>query len=246
MTYWIVAGLAAFLLGMSKGGVPMIAMLSVPLMSLFMDPALAAGLLLPIYLVADVYAIYLFRKSFSALNLKIMLPGAVIGIFSGFFAVSYVPGDMVKLLVAAIGFYYLFNALKKRLSKTEVPPRAADVPRGVFWGSIAGLTSYICHAGGPPFQTYVLPQKLDKMVFLGTTAIFFAIMNLLKVIPYILAGQLTWASTAQAAWLAPITIVGAWSGVTIARMLSERVFFILIEITLGVVSVKLVYEVLTS
>jgi hypothetical protein len=246
MTYWIVAGLAAFFLGMSKGGVPMIAMLSVPMMALFMDPAVAAGLLLPIYIVADVYAIYLFRKSFSARNLKIMLPGAVAGILTGYFTVSHVPGDLVKLLVAAIGFYYLFNALKKRLSRTEVPPRPADVPRGLFWGSLAGLTSYISHAGGPPFQTYVLPQKLEKMVFLGTTAIFFSIVNLMKVPPYIAAGQITWDSVAQAAWLAPIAIGGAWSGAAIARLLSERLFFVLVEVTLGLVSVKLIYEVVTG
>lgn len=60
MDFWIIAGLAAFLMGLSKGGVPMIAILAVPLMSLFMDPALAAGLLLPIYIAADMYAVYLF------------------------------------------------------------------------------------------------------------------------------------------------------------------------------------------
>jgi hypothetical protein len=127
-----------------------------------------------------------------------------------------------------------------------VPPRPADVPRGLFWGSLAGLTSYISHAGGPPFQTYVLPQKLEKMVFLGTTAIFFSIVNLMKVPPYIAAGQITWDSVAQAAWLAPIAIGGAWSGAAIARLLSERLFFVLVEVTLGLVSVKLIYEVVTG
>lgn len=243
MTYWIVAGIAAFLLGMSKGGVPMIALLSVPLMALYMDPVAAAGLLLPIYVVADAYAIYLFRKSFSLRVLKIMLPGAAAGIILGFFTVSHVPGDPVKLLVAAIGFYYLTHALKNRLRKTPVPPRPADVPRGMFWGTVAGLTSYISHAGGPPFQNYVLPLKLDKMVFLGTTAIFFSVVNMLKVPPYILAGQITWESAAEAAWLAPVTIAGAWTGVSIARMLPERIFFALIEIMLAVVSIKLVWEV---
>jgi hypothetical protein len=244
LDFWIIAGLAAFLMGLSKGGVPMIAILAVPLMSLFMDPALAAGLLLPIYIVADTYAIYLFRKAFSVRNLKILLPGAIVGILIGFAAVSYVPGDAGKLLVAGIGFYYLANALLKRLSKTPVPPRPADVPRGVFWGTIAGLTSYISHAGGPPYQAYVLPQKLDKMVYLGTTAIFFSIVNLIKVPPFILAGQITWDSTVQAMWLAPFALAGAWSGSRISRALPERVFYILIEIALAVVSCKLLYEVM--
>lgn len=244
MDFWIIAGLAAFLMGLSKGGVPMIAILAVPLMSLFMDPAKAAGLLLPIYIVADMYAIYLFRKAFSTRNLKNLLPGAVVGILIGFAAVSYVPGDAGKLLVAGIGFYYLANALRNRFSRTPVPPMPADVPRGLFWGTIAGLTSYISHAGGPPYQAYVLPQKLDKMVYLGTTAIFFSIVNLIKVPPFILAGQITWDSTAQALLLAPCALAGAWSGSRISRALPERVFFILIEIALAVVSFKLLYEVL--
>ncbi len=125
----------------------MIAILAVPLMSLFMDPALAAGLLLPIYIVADMYAVYLFRKAFSARNLKILLPGAIVGILIGFAAISYVPGNAGKLLVALIGLYYLANALLKRLSKTPVAARPADVPRGLFWGTIAGLTSYTKGAG---------------------------------------------------------------------------------------------------
>lgn len=246
LEYWIVAALATYLMGLSKGGVPMIAILAVPLMSLFMDPAIAAGLLLPIYIVADMYAIYLFRKAFSVRNLKILLPGAVIGILIGFAAVSYVPGDAGKLLVAGIGFYYLGTALQKRLSKSQVPPRDADVPRGLFWGTIAGLTSYISHAGGPPYQAYVLPQRLDKMVYLGTTAIFFSIVNLIKVPPFILAGQITWDSAAQAIWLAPFALAGAWTGSKISRILPDRIFFILIEIALALVSVKLLYEVVFS
>ncbi|NDR57743.1 sulfite exporter TauE/SafE family protein [Aliiruegeria sabulilitoris] len=246
MEYWIVAGLAAFLLGLSKGGVPMIAMLSVPLMSLFMDPAHAAGLLLPIYIVADMYAIYLFRRAFSVRNLKILLPGAIFGVLTGYVAVAHVPGDLVKLLVAGIGLSYLFNALRQRLSRREVPLKPADVPRGLFWGALAGLTSYVSHAGGPPFQAYVLPQKLDKMVFLGTTTIFFSIVNLLKLPPFILAGQITWDSFQQAAWLAPLALTGAWTGASISRVLPEKIFFLLVEVALAVVSVKLLYEVLVA
>lgn len=243
MEFWIVAGIAAFLMGTSKGGVPMIAMLAVPLMSLFMDPALAAGLLLPLYIVADIYAIYLFRREFSLRNLKILLPGAIVGVCIGYVTVAYVPGDAVKLLVAGIGLSYLFNALRKRLASKEAPARPADVPRGLFWGTIAGLTSYVSHAGGPPYQAYVLPQKLDKMVYLGTTTIFFAIVNLLKVPPFILAGQITIESLSQAIWLAPAALAGAWSGATISRALPENAFFLLIEAALAVVSFKLLYEV---
>ncbi len=246
MDYWIVAIIAAYLMGLSKGGVPMIAMLSVPLMSLFMDPAHAAGLLLPIYIVADMYAVWLFRKDFSVRNLAILLPPAVLGIAIAYFTVTLVPVWTMKLLVAAIGFYYLFNAIRKRLSRQEHPARPADVPRGIFWGTLTGITSYLAHAGGPPYQSYVLPQRLSKMTYLGTNAIFFSAVNLLKVPPFIFAGQITWDSAGQAAWLAPAALLGAWSGSKIARRLPEKAFFLLVEIALAVVSIKLVYEVVVG
>ncbi|MBY6046639.1 sulfite exporter TauE/SafE family protein [Vannielia litorea] len=246
MEFWIVAALAAFMMGLSKGGVPMLAMLSVPLMSLFMDPALAAGLLLPLYIVADWYAVYLFRRAFSVRLLKIMLPGAVAGIVAAFFAVSVVPGDAIKMLVAGIGIYYLVGSVKGRFAKKAPAPREADVPRGVFWGTLAGFTSYISHAGGPPFQAYVLPQKLDKMVYLGTVTIFFSVVNLLKVPPYVMAGQITGASLGEAVWLAPFALAGAWSGSRVARWLPEKVFYLLVEVALAVVSGKLVWEVLVG
>lgn len=246
MEYWLVAGLAAYLLGVSKGGIPMIAMLSVPLMALYMDPAAAAGLLLPLYLVADCYAIYLFRQAFSVKNLKILLPGAVVGILVGYSTVAIVPGNAVKLLVAGIGFSYCFNALRGHLAKAEIPSRPANVSLGLFWGAVAGLTSYISHAGGPPYQAYVLPQRLDKMVYLGTTTIFFSIVNLMKLPPFLLAGQVTTESFWQAIWLAPIVLVGAWSGATLSRIMPERVFFLIIEIALAAVSCKLLYEVIYS
>jgi len=246
MEFWIIAAVAAFMMGLSKGGVPMLAMLSVPLMSLFMDPAMAAGLLLPLYIIADWYAVYLFRKAFSARNLKIMLPGAMAGIIGAFFAVTVVPGDMIKLLVAGIGFYYLAVTLRARFSNSVPPPREADVPRGLAWGTVAGFTSYISHAGGPPFQAYVLPQRLDKMVYLGTVTIFFSVVNLLKVPPYIMAGQITGASLGEAVWLAPFALAGAWSGSKVARWMPEKVFYLLVEVALAVVSAKLVWEVVTG
>ncbi|SFC19124.1 sulfite exporter TauE/SafE family protein [Tropicimonas isoalkanivorans] len=243
MEFWFVAGLAAFLMGLSKGGVPMLAMLSVPLMSLFMDPAMAAGLLLPLYIVADWYAVYLFRKSFSLKNLKILLPGAVAGILIAFFAVTVVPRDLIKLVVAGIGLFYLVDAFRTRYLKIERPVKRADVPRGLFWGTVAGFTSYISHAGGPPFQAYVLPQRLDKMTYLGTTTIFFSVVNLLKLPPYVIAGQITSESLSHAVWVAPLALAGAWSGAKISRILPERAFYLLVEVALGVVSLKLLYEV---
>lgn len=244
MSFWILAGLAAFILGVSKGGMPVVAILSVPLLSLVMDPTLAAGLLLPLYLIADCYALYLFRKAFSVRNLKILIPAAGIGVVIATLTVSSVPPDAVKLLLAVIGLSYIANAVRQRMGNRTVAARPADVPRGLFWGALAGITSTIAHSGGPPYQAYVLPQKLEKMTYLGTTAIVFACINWMKAPAYLLTGQMDLQSILQSLWLAPFALAGAWTGAQISKWMPERIFFLLIEIALALVSFKLLYEVL--
>ncbi len=245
MSFFGVAALAAFLLGLSKGGVPIVAMLSVPLLSFYMDPALAAGLLLPLYIMADWYAIYLFRRAFSAPNLKILVPAGACGIVIGFATVSIIPPDLVKAVLAFIGLSYLATSIRGRLAKTTPTPHPVSVPRGLFWGTLAGLTSYIAHSGGPPYQAYLLPQRLEKMAYLGTTAIFFSLVNLMKLPPFVIAGQMDWSSLTQALWLVPFALLGAFSGARINRMLSERVFYAFVETALGIVSILLIIDILT-
>ncbi len=243
-SFWIAASIGAVLVGMSKGGLPVVALLSVPILSLVMDPAAAAGLLLPVYIFSDMFGVWLYRHEFSRRNLAILIPASAIGILVGFLTVAVVTSDAVKLAVAAVGFYYLGFRLVRRLRK-EIAPRPADIPRGLFWGSIAGFTSYIAHAGGPPFQAYVLPQKLPKMVFAGTSTILFTVINLMKLPPYVLAGQITMESFGTVVFLGPLAALGAFAGYRLTTLLPEKVFFLFIELALFAISVRLLWDGLT-
>ncbi|ANT59627.1 hypothetical protein AYJ57_04150 [Salipiger sp. CCB-MM3] len=243
--FWIAAALATYCVGASKGGLPMIAMLGVPILSLFTTPAAAAGLLLPMYILADLYALWLFRGEFSRRNLTILIPAAALGILLAFLCISRVPPEAGKLLVALVGVYYLGDALRRRLVR-DSRARPADVPRGLFWGALAGFTSYVSHAGGPPFQAYTLPQKLSKMRFAGTAAILFACINWMKLPPYVLAGQVTWGSLGHVALLAPVALFGAWSGHRLVRWLPERAFFAAINTALALLTLRLLWEVATA
>jgi hypothetical protein len=242
--FWIAAAIGALLVGMSKGGMPVVAMLSVPILSVVMDPAAAAGLLLPVYIFSDMFGLWLYRHQFSGRNLAILIPASAIGVLVGFLTVAIVTADAVKLAVAAVGFYYLGFRLLRRLRK-EIPPHPADVPRGLFWGSIAGFTSYIAHAGGPPFQAYVLPQKLPKMIFAGTSTILFTVINLMKLPPYVVAGQITWESFGTLLYLGPLAAFGAWAGYRLIKLIPEKTFFVIIEVALFAVSVRLLVDGLT-
>jgi uncharacterized protein len=238
--FWLLAGFSAFLVGASKGGLPLVGMLAVPIMALVISPVAAAGLLLPIYIVSDLYGLWIYRQSFDTRNLKILVPAAALGIAVGWAAASHTNENLVKILVGVIGLAYCLDTLLK--ARRNLPAKPADVPRGIFWGSIAGFTSFVSHAGAPPYNMYVLPQRLEKMVYAGTTTILFAIVNALKLPPYYFLNQVNFTSLETAAWLAPVSIIGAFSGYRLTKILPEKIFYRIVEVTLFLVSVKLIYD----
>lgn len=236
--FYALAILASFTVGLSKGGLPMVGVLGVPLLSLVISPVAAAALLLPIYIVSDMFGLWAYRREFDLRNLKILVPSAAFGIFLGWASYSIISERVVTLLVGLIGLAYCINAVVKR---GNIASKPADVPRGVFWGTVTGLTSFVSHTGGPPFQMYVLPQKLPKMVFAGTSTILFAIVNLLKVPPYAQLGQFNPANLEIAAMLSPIAVLGAWVGYKATKIIPEKLFFRIVEVALAIVSVRLIY-----
>ena len=238
--FWILAGIATLFVGSSKGGLPLIGMLAVPLMALRISPVVAAGLLLPIYIISDMYGLWIYRKSFDARNIAILVPAAAIGIAVGWAAASITNEDVVTILVGVIGLAYCIDAVRK--ARRNLPPRTADVPRGMFWGSLTGFTSFVSHAGAPPYQMYVLPQRLEKMVYAGTSTIVFAIINLLKLPPYWFLGQVNLDSLEIAAMLIPLALAGAYLGFRLTKILPEKAFFRIVEVALFIVSLKLIYD----
>ena len=238
--FWVLAVIATLLVGAGKGGLPLVGMLTVPVLSLTMSPVVAAGLMLPLYIVSDMYGLWLYRKEYDLRNLQILVPAAAIGIAAGWAMASVTNDNVVKALVGIIGLFYCVDTLLKARRKLE--HRSADVPRGLFWGSITGFTSFVSHAGAPPFQMYVLPQKLPKMVYAGTSTIAFAIINLLKLPPYWFLGQVNVGSLKTCAILAPVALFGAWAGYRLTVIFPEKLFFRVVEVALFLVSVKLVYD----
>jgi uncharacterized membrane protein YfcA len=237
--FFVTAAIAAFLVGASKGGLPMVGVLGVPLMALVMPPVAAAAMLLPVYIVSDMVGLWAYRKEYSARNLAILVPAMVLGVGLGWATAKITQEWMVTLLVGVVGLYYCLTVLFR---KVGAPPKRADVPRGLFWGTIAGFTSFVSHTGGPPYQTYVLPQKLPKMMFAGTSTIVFAIINLVKLVPYWALGQFNTGNLEIAAMLSPIAIVGALIGYKATEIVPERIFFRLVEGSLFFISLKLIYD----
>lgn len=233
--------LAAFLVGLSKGGLPAVAMLSVPLLSLTMSPLVAAVLLLPIYILSDMVSVWLYRREFSVANVKLLIPCGVVGVVIGWAAATVVSDTMVSVFIGLLGISFcLYTWLRP---KTTAAPATASIPKGIFWGTLSGFTSFISHAGAPPFQIYILPQRLPKMVFAGTTTLVFAAVNLAKIIPYSNLYPYTESTLRVSALLLPVALVGTVVGKKLIERLSEKWFFLAVQIALFLISIKLVSSV---
>jgi uncharacterized membrane protein YfcA len=239
-TYFVLAGLASLLVGLSKGGLPTVGMLAVPLLSLFMSPIKAAVLLLPIYVISDGVSVWLYRKNFSAANLKILLPSGVLGVFIGWLTASITSDSAVKLMIGCMGVGFCLNTW---LRKTPQDKQPVDLKKGWFWGTVAGFTSFISHAGGPPFQIYMLPQRLPKIEFAGTATLLFAVINAAKILPYQQLQPYSIDDLMRAANLIPFALVGTVLGAYLTKKIADVWFYRLVQASLFAVSIKLIADV---
>jgi uncharacterized protein len=237
--FWAAAVAAAMLVGMGKGGLPVVGMLGVPVLSLVISPVAAAGLLLPVYVVSDIFGLYAYRAAFDRRVVAILAAGATLGVGIGWATASVVPEAVVTVLVGLIGAVFALNLL----IRPQLPAaRAARVGPGLFWGMLTGFTSFVSHAGAPPFQVYVQPLGLAKAVFAGTTTVLFAYVNAIKLIPYVALGQINPGSLQTAAVLALPAAAAVFAGVWLVRILPEALFFRLVTWALLAISIKLMWD----
>ncbi|WP_112311628.1 sulfite exporter TauE/SafE family protein [Pseudogemmobacter bohemicus] len=240
MGFWLLAVVAAALVGLSKGGLPAVGMLAVPVMALQISPVVAAGILLPVYVVSDMFGLWAYRHAFDRKVLQYLLPGAVAGIAIGGLTASVVPEAAVTLLIGVIGLAFSLSLLLRRPLKG--PPCEAKPGPGAFWGLITGFTSFVSHSGAPPYQVYTLPLRLEKAVFAGTSTIAFAVINAVKLIPYGLLGQLNPGNLKLSALLMAPAVASVFAGVWLVKVLPAKAFFRLVTWSLLLISLKLVRD----
>jgi len=239
---FLLAALAALLVGLSKGGLPSISMLSVPLLSLVMSPVQAAALLLPIFVISDVAGVYLYRRDYSAVNLRLLVPAGILGVVLGWLTASLVSDRAITFLIGAMGLAFCLNIwLRKQAQRVARPAQAL---KGWFWGTLAGFTSFISHSGAPPFQVYMLPQQLPRAEFAGTATILFAVINAAKIWPYQALRPYSPDTLWRAAVLVPFALVGAVGGAWLTRRIADLWFYRIVQLSLFLVSIKLLADAL--
>ena len=240
--FYLAAVPAVLLMGLSKGGFSGLAILSTPLVAMVVSPVRAAAIMLPILIVQDAVSVWAYRHDWDARNLTILLPGALVGIALGYLLAAHVSDAAVTLAVGIVSAGFVLWQWFKHARTPGLPAEPAAVGKGLFWGTISGFTSFISHTGGPPFQVYTMPQRMPPMIFAGTTTLFFAIVNLAKVLPYFLLGQFAPQNLAISASLLPVAISATFAGVWLVRRVPAEKFFVAVYVLTLVVGLKLIAD----
>jgi uncharacterized protein len=230
----LIAGVSKVGFGGAFGG------LSVPLLALVISPVQAAGILLPILCLMDLFGFRAYQGRWDRTNMRIILPGALVGIVLGTLCFDLMNDAAIRLLIGtiAVGFA-LINWL-------ELVPRAGragvSIPKGAFWSTAAGFTSFVGHSGGPAILVYLLPQRLDKTVFVATSVVFFCVVNCAKILPYAWLGQLSQINLETSLLLLPLAPLGVWLGQWAHGKVKEMLFYRVSYVLLFVTGARLMYD----
>lgn len=238
---------AVLLFGIAKGGFGGgLGAAAVPLMALVVSPVKAAAILLPILCLMDIVTLWAYRGRWNIGELKLLLPASLVGIGFGTWSFEYLSADAIRLCVGVVAVTFTLHYWIHRLSPGD--DRLPDLPH---WAAlpaagVAGFTSFIAHSGGPPLNMYLLRRPLDRTAFVATTAVFFALVNYVKLIPYGFLGQLSAGNLATSAALAIFAPIGVYLGVWLHRRVSDRTFFGFVYVFLFLLGLRLIGDGITA
>jgi uncharacterized membrane protein YfcA len=238
--FWWVALPAVLLLGLSKSGFASgLGSLATPLLAVAMPVPQAAAVMLPLLAVADAMALWSLRRTIDTAVLRQLLPAGLIGILVGWLSFGLLPGHVVAGIVGVITLLFLAQQLLW-------PPRAdAPLPGHAKTATLAllsGYTSFVAHGGGPPMAMALLPRRMEPLTYAGTSAVFFATVNLAKWVPYGLLGLFDARNLSTSAVLVPVAAGGVVLGVWAAKRVSTRWFYRLVQVGMLLTGLKLLSD----
>ncbi|WP_096086384.1 sulfite exporter TauE/SafE family protein [Agaribacterium haliotis] len=228
---------AVFFYGMGKGGIGgILGVLSVPLMAMSVSPVQAAAILLPLLCGMDLMALFYHHKNCNYAELKIMMPFAVLGVIIASYFMENLPPHLVELIIGGLALIFL---VQKLLLKASGQPKLI---KGYMLNLLSGFSSTIAHAGGPPASMYLLPKKLPKEQLIGTSVVFFAGLNFVKLVPYSYMGQLDEQNLMTSLLLVPIAFLGVRTGVRLVNIISQELIYKISYSVLFITAIKMLYS----
>jgi uncharacterized membrane protein YfcA len=236
---------AVLIAGIAKGGVAGggVGMLGTMIMVLAVPPVQAAAIMLPILCLMDIIGTWTYRRSWDRRSVLRLTPGAIVGIALGAATFGLLDENWIRLMIGALTVAFIADqalGLRARLAsgRSEPPGPVA----GAILGGLSGYTSFVIHSGAPPAAMYLLPQRLDKAILVGTTMVFFLIVNYAKLPPYAFLGLLSADNVGTALALAPLAPLGIWLGVRLQRRIPQAWFYRISYVFLLATGLKLIAD----
>jgi len=239
--FYLVAIPAVLLVGLAKGGFGgALTLVGVPLMAVVISPVTAAAIMLPVLVAMDIVGLVAWRGTFDRRVIAIMLPASFGGVLLGYLTATMVSADGIRLVIGLLALWFAAEWFWR--SRHQLEPRPRKTVKSLSWGAIAGFSSFVSHAGGPPFQVAVMPLRLPPPVYAGTSVLFFASTNAVKLIPYFLLGQFSADNLATSAVLMPLAPVATLAGVWLVRRVDPKAFYWIAYMVLVPVGLKLIVD----
>lgn len=242
---WGLLALCAVLVGIAKTGIPGFGILVVPLMAIAMrDQAkLSVGLLLPILIFADVFAVIYHRHNVRWRHIGRLMPWALAGIGAGAVLMgrindAYLARLMGLIVLAMLGLRAWEDVKNRAQEQIHVPQHWAFA---AAMGFTAGLTTMMANAAGPVMILYLLAMRLPKTQFVGTAAWFFFFVNWTKVPLHVALGNITAASLALDVCLFVFVPLGALLGVIALKKIPQKAFTVLIMLLTAAAALRLLF-----
>ncbi|MBN1218653.1 MAG: sulfite exporter TauE/SafE family protein [Anaerolineae bacterium] len=223
------------LTGLSKGGFGgTMGALGTPLMALVMPANQVVGLLLPILIIADVFAVTSYWQRWDKRLLILLLPGAIVGVLIGTLFIASVSPDVLRQGIGVITLLFVLYKVFEKFIFGSTKYQSHNW-YGLAAGAVAGFSSALTHTGGPPITIYLLMQEITPQVFIATSALFFMVLNWIKVPSYFYAGLFEFNLLWRVAWLLPLlplnVWVGKWAVTKINRIMFERVILFFLAVS---------------
>src|SRR3972149_7395755 len=239
--FFIMVGIVAFMIGLAKGGLGgTLGALATPMMALVMPADQVIGLVLPILMLSDVFAVARHWRRWNGRLVWLLIPGSVLGVTIGTYFITNAP---TRALQVALGVIILLFAIYK-IFDGRILRAFTYQPRdwhGLVAGTITGFSSALAHTGGPPVSIYLLMQDVTPRIFIATSALFFLILNWIKVPYYWYAGLFDFQRLLQIAWLLPLVPLGVWVGRWAAGKVNKETFEWIIVVLLAITSLLLIF-----
>ena len=230
------------LIGFSKGGFGgTLGVLATPLMTLILPANEVIGLLLPLLILADVFAVTSYWREWDWSLIVGLAPGAIVGVTVGTYFITNAPTRALTITLAIIILLFVLYKIFEALIFRSMTYQARNW-HGLVAGLLSGLFSSLSHSGGPPVSIYLILRRIPTRTFNATTALFFAILNWIKVPYYFYAHLFDFKRLWSLIWLLPLLPLGVWVGRHFANRISREVFERTIVILLVVTALLLIFE----